>query len=383
MLEDDGRFIRIIGGIMLKRGKSYLKFVGTTAILIFSVMWASAVPVGCRMTEEGVSILSGEADSPKIVSYALENSSELMLNFSKKVELKDLEVTSKDKSESIGANVSETSDDGASLKVKLSSPSKVGVNYSLTGVASDSQGNTVSFGLPFTGFNENPCRLILSEISSKHQSSKEVYKKAEFVELYVLSGGNTAGIEIVSGSDGEEKKYQFEPVDVKTGEYITVHFRTVDEGECVNETGENLALSTGNGSSDTARDLWVEGKETRISDNDVIVLRDVCRGKILDAVLFSSSEKNSWYYAEQKTLSQEAFESGVWKGGSGVEYAASADGITAVRTLCRLTVDDIIKQFNAGGENDDVIQAGKEDWAVVKKCSPGEKNILELYSPAE
>lgn len=360
--------------------KHFFRMVLTVLFLSSLTVFVACFPLSCRVTEEGIEIISAEMPVPKILSFFVEDNSNLVMLCSQKVFVQKVQIKSDD-----GEYIEETAeaqyfDDGKRINFSLKEPTLVGVNYVFSGSIKDSSGNELTFSLPFTGFNEKPARLVLSEIRSKHSTSKGVLKKCEFVEVYVLKEGSTAGLEIVTGSDGESKKYVFPDINVKKGEYIVVHFRTVDEGDCIDELGENLSLSTGTDSSNS-RDLWVEGKESRISDSDVIVIRDSCRNMLQDAVLFSASGKQSWYYAGQKSLALEAYESGIWKDGYEPKNAVVADGISLTRTMCRMNIEKLTEEYSSENDIDDqsVIETGTEDWSLVEGATPGAKNSEKRY----
>lgn len=344
-------------------------------------IFTASFPISCRLTDEGIDVVEEDLIAPKIVSFLVEDRSNLVLTCSKQVSVFDTNVKSTDGTY-IEEGLSATySDDGTAVSFCLKNPTEIGTAYEFSGVIKDRGGNSLTFSLPFTGFNENPARLLLSEVRSKHQTSSGEIKRAEFVEVYVLKEGNTAGLEIESGSDGAEKKYVFPSIEVKQGEYITVHFRTVAGTGCIDELGDDLSLSTASDSCNGSRDLWIENTDTRISDNDVIVLRNSCSGSLLDAVLFSASGKTSWYYENSKDLAQQAFEKGIWTGGGEVEYASCSDGVTVARTLCRQNIKDINAKFLNGEINgEDLISVDKGDWIVTTSCSPGEENSTVAYT---
>ena len=359
--------------------KNCLRAAFTAGVLCMMTVFTAGVPLACRLTEEGIEIVSAEMTVPKILSFSVEDNSNLVMVCSSPVSVERVKIKSVD-GEYVEEDASTAcSQNGTQLNFFLKEPTKVGVNYVLTGLIRDAGGNELSFSLPFSGFNENPARLVLSEVRSKHSTSKGLLKKCEFVEVYVLKGGSTAGLEIVTGSDGEAKKYVFPDINVKTGEFITVHFRTVGDGDCIDELGTDLELSTGTDSS-SARDLWVEGTESRISDSDVVVIRDSCRNMILDGVLFSASGKQSWYYAGQKALALEAFEMGLWKGGWEPKDAVVADGISLTRTISRLNLDSLALEFSEQDFTEDfVLESGVEDWALVEGATPGAENSTKIY----
>ncbi len=356
--------------------KNWLTPVVITCVVVF-IVW---LPVSCRITESGIEIVTGDLTMPKIVSWSVMDNTSIELVCSEAFSLKDLIIRSEDDitASEIDDVFYENNDFKAYLH--LPEPTVPGTNYFLTGKVLDENGNSLMFSLPVAGFNQRPPRLLLSEIRTKHSSSGGLIKKAEYVELYVLKGGNTAGLELLSGSDGDEKKYVFPMIEVNAGDYITVHFRTTSDGDCVDELEEDITLSTGEGSCSSARDLWVDNTETRISDSDVIVVRDSCRDLLVDCVMFSASGKSSWFYGGQKALAAEACESGLWKGESGPQNSVCSDGITAIRTLCRQNIDELIEKYKTEELTaDTLISAGKEDWSLEVKGTPGERNSGELY----
>ncbi len=351
--------------------KNLTESVFCTLLIVFGVIGAITVPSSCRITEDGITILEGDLSSPKILSFKMADSKNLLLVCSEKIKVENVNARGQDGSFFFDNVSCEYLDDDTCVKFTLSESTLAGKDYIIDGCIKDLSGNSLSFSLPFVGFNCNPCSLVLSEIRTKHSASSGVIKKAEFIELYVLKEGNTVGYEIISGSDGEEKKYIFPAIDVKKGEYIVVHYRTVGEGECINETGENLELSTGTDSS-SGRDLWINNTEGRISDNDVIALRDACRNKLVDGVLFSSSSKTDWYYSGQKYLAKELVESGLWIGDSSILNSVCSDGISLTRTISRLNLSELIENGFS--------PSCKMDWSLVSGATPGAENSNAVYT---
>jgi hypothetical protein len=367
--------------------KYYLRLFLVTLLIAAGVIFMAAVPFSCRITEDGITIVEEDVSVPKIVSFRAGDNSTLILSCTKSFDLGGELVKNLNETYYQSQLLKEYQEDGKTVVLTLPEQTVAGESYIFEGEITDKKGNTLTFSLPFTGFNENPARLLLSEIRTKHSTSSGEIKKSEYAELYVLEEGCTAGLEIISGSDGESKKYVFPAVDVKKGEYIVVHFRQTYGGSCTDETGDNLELSTAADSS-SARDLWVNNTESRISESDVIVLRDSCRDKIIDAVLYSVSGKTDWYYSFQKVLASVVFESGIWEEGFLPENAAVSDGLSLTRTMSRLNAGEIIKSYNAGTENgsfaqNDLIKVHAGDWAVVSGATPGAENSKVVYVKQE
>jgi hypothetical protein len=410
------------------------KYVLTVCAVSFAVLFSIA-PFSCRAGEEGIEILSGDYEAPQIIKFGAVSSSELSLVCTKPVTVGELAVRRADEqsSESSAQSTEEgmqstgTVQDslfsasasydaaGTGVMIILSPATETGAKYTVSGVAKDTNGNTLTFSLPFTGWNDNPPVMVMNEIRS--EGTKE---KPEFVELYVVRGGNTAGLVLESAYDGDEKKYSFPIMKVATGEYITVHFRTVEGAPCADETGNDLALSD---SLDTvpstvintksvaetvaaqkdARDLWIQNTAARIPPSDVLLLTNSADGRILDAVLFAESTKGSWSSA-QTAAAEKAVLSGIWTGTSLPSGGADSTYATTTRTLCRQNLAAVAAAYerqtagasSAVSENTSgagmsvnplaVIPfnaSGPGDWAVVDTscATPGFVNSTKIYAP--
>ncbi len=406
--------------------KSTVRYAAAAGIISAAVLFAIA-PVSCRMNEEGIELLSGDYESPQIQSFKACGPSELKLVCTEPVTVTSASVSNAAAAQSGGTASSSVlpdsttsssassagdsegdaksgntiavtasyDDAGTGVTLALASATDIGVSYELSGTMQDKDGNTLTFSLPFTGFNDHPARMVLNEVRSEHTATKP-----EFVELYVLKGGNTAGLEIVSGADGDDEKYSFPIMEVKTGEYITVHYRTVEGQKWANETGSDLTLAdtpdsvpttTATGTKaakalvavqPSARDLWLENTSARIAKTDVILLENTAGDStVLDAVLYSVSGKTAWSSKSLAAAAEKSFASGVWKGSALPSDAVVSDNVTSSRTLCRTNLASLIAAEDAGSS----VVSSASDWAVVASgcSSPGYVNSTSLYSAGE
>ena len=179
----------------------------------------------------------------------------------------------------------------------------------------------------------------MTEIHPKYAKITSGFK-CEYVEFVARSSGNLSGLEIVSGYDGEDKKYTFPAVQVNEGDFIVVHLRSKGEG-CVSELSDKLNLSTAKYSSDSARDLWADNEDARLGDeSDVVVLRKVSNGEILDAVLYATSETTDWKKDFQKELATKVVDNKKWQPDGSTTSATVIDGITAAKSLVKLGKDN-------------------------------------------
>ena len=236
----------------------------------------------------------------------------------------------------------------------LNEPLKAGKNYELYGIVEDETGNTLTFSLPVSGYNERIPSLRITELRPMYaktsksvtvdgEKSKIDVFKAEFIEFEVLSDGNLCSVEIVSAYDGEEKNLMLPDVEVKQGEIVVVHLRLC-EGETggISELEDDITLSTGYYSSDFARDIWFSNSDSHLGDKqDVVFLRDSQSGKILDAVLYSLQAELSWKNDSMKSAIDEIKNQEKWNFINeediySMENAYDVTGITNTKSFYRI-----------------------------------------------
>lgn len=328
--------------------------------VVFAVMiWLFS----CSGSPGGVSVLTGDFDTPVFESLKCESSRAVTLVFSESVTGTSLEVG---KSESVQienalmCSLTEKIDaefvaaSSKVLEVRFLEPTEIGCSYIVRGAVKDSHGNTLTFATIFKGFNERVPQLILSEVQTKYSNPK-----AEFVEIYAKTGGNLSGVCIFSAKDGAKMRYEFPAVEVEAGEFIVAHLRNSEAG-VQNETGSDLSLSGGTYSSES-RDLWAENTSARLGDKtDVVLLEKSAGGEVLDAVAFAESSLEDWPKEIYKEALDRAVKAGVWSSSS-IKDAANGDKLSATRTISRQT---------------DAVPAGKDGWLVTatNTASPGKPN---------
>ncbi len=356
-----------------------LRYMVACAGICISVLFMAA-PVSCKLTEEGVEIVTVDKVVPQILSFDFKQRSTLEIACSEPMTLKNVVFTKADEENASVSQVTVSYNEKKTVaELTLADPTEIGVRYHLTGIVEDLNGNTLTFSLPFIGYNDSLPVMVFSEIRSEGTG-----KTPEFVELYVLEGGNTAGLQVIGGYDGKEKKYSFPKMEVKTGEYITIHFRhdTDTPESCLDETGKDLTLApaaVNNNNCDTARDLWAENEDdsARLQKTDVLVLSADGGNSVLDAVLYSDGTKSDWQKPLSKELAAKAVSKGIWKS-SALADAASNEGATTTRTLCRQNIAELAaKSYERGA----IIPTSASDWLVVNTscATPGLPNSGEAY----
>ncbi len=379
-------------------------FVGLAGFVSIAVplllLCVSLFSVSCKMTAEGIVSSSDDVRNPVLANFSQESEGSVLLAFTEEVELSSLEVREEDAASEgepvfsggqIGLErVLEASslqeDAGVTMRGVFpeSQVLKPGVPYILSGVALDRNGNSLLFQVPFHGFNNRVAGVVLSEVRTEAQDIKKDKAKLEYVELYVHTAGNLAGISLWSANDDKKYgEYVFPAAEVKAGEYVVVHFRTMDEhaSGCMDETGNDLNASTAPDSCAGVRDFWVPGTGSRLGKSDVILLRKRSGGPLMDALLYvQSSAKESTRSKLVETTRQFL---GVGAGQESIDFSTwvSGDGLTTVnRTLSRQNIgaDGAV----AGDVNS---AAAGEHWFVTKTvgnskgATPGAPNSSNRY----
>lgn len=368
--------LKKISGVFMKLNqfaKKLGQMIFVSAGLLFAVTF-SVCPMSCRSSVESLELLSGDFSVPKITNFCATSSNSARIDFSREVELKNMELFLSDEISSFG-NV-ECKYEENSVLLEFQNETAIGIDYKVEGMAFDSAGNSLTFSVPFKGFNSNPAKVVITELRNAYGSkpSNGKGRRSEFVELYVLKGGNLSGLELVSATNGDKTKFVLPAVEVKEDDYVTLHMRTIiaeglDGEGMFSELGGNLKLSTHEDSCDTARDLWSECTKKPFASSDIVVLRNSNNSEILDAVVFAKSDCTEW----KKGISDFASivsESGIWQGGASIENAVCCDNASATRSLSRKNLKEAISSYKKGQP----IVNGKDCWIVAKTATPGYKN---------
>ncbi|MBE6349919.1 MAG: hypothetical protein E7062_04105 [Spirochaetaceae bacterium] len=364
----------------------FLKKVGWI-ICGITCLLLSLSGASCNISSTGIEVVPLSETPPKLLTHSFIDESSLMMSFSGEVLLKNLQVfektsegeiffsdaTSK-KSETRPFSEDVNAELVYNLEITFDKNTICGKNYVLSGNAEDLQGNSLLFEIAFTGFNNRIPKIILSEIRSTYTKPKY-----EFIELFVLTDGNLAGMELLSAYDGVEANYIFPAVEVKKGEYIVLHMRNDGDG-CIDELDDNLNCSTYSESVENVRDLWISNTSARIGNSDVILLKNRKDGQIIDGVLFSQSESTGWQKELQAEYAQMLFQSGIWKEGSDVTCAANSDGVTVTRTLSRQNISSLYENFTHATLSYP-FSVDKSEWFVVatSNVSMGKENSSKPY----
>lgn len=370
--------------------------LGQAAFLTLVTLFAVS-PVGCKVTTEGIKILEGDYSPPLLQKFTVLDESSLEMIFSENVSLSGcivspvLEGISDSDEHSIDQSLSAALAAAAGLEgsipvstvnveknvilLKLEHSTEIGNKYELYGVVKDDGGNSLTFCIPFVGFNARQAKIIMTEIQSESVSSQRATEKTagiyrnEFIEFLSLSDGNLAGLELCSSYDGEEKKYSFPAIEVKAGEVFVVHLRNRGNG-CISELTDNLSEATSSYTSPDIRDLWSEQTGTVLGNKtDIILLRDSASEKILDAIMYRADTVEEWSKT-YTSFAQLINECSIYPSGD-IENAFVTTGLTATKTLFRQTALALQQMALSGEEIEYPVPAGAEDWGVSAEATPG------------
>jgi len=179
----------------------------------------------------------------------------------------------------------------------------------------DEHGNRIDVQGSFRSKNNRVPQMLINELRTEYNGKTF---KAEFIEFKMLSGGNLGALRVFvvrnEGNTGAASKdpliFEFEPVEVQSGEYVVLHLRTLEEA-CSDEYGEDLAESGGVDSSDTARDFWIPGNTKRLRKTDAVYVLDQ-DGKVLDAVMLSEKPDPQWGKAYFVSAAEFLFNQDAW-----------------------------------------------------------------------
>ncbi len=326
------------------------------SLVLVPVLFALA---SCALERETVSAWGASAETPKLISLFPVGPAELAGEFSAPVSVRDVRCLPESGSEPPSPVTVSDSAPARSIRFALAAPLVAGARAILSGTVEDGRGNSLSFAVPFLGYNARIPRLLINEIRTGYDKPK-----VEYIELVSLDSGNLAGVEIHNAMNEAVPRYVFPAAEVKPGDFVVLHLRSVEEG-LVDETGA-VDASGGADARPTARDFWDAQTRAPLKSTNVITVRARAGGDILDALLVAEPGLAEWPNERLSRAAAEAAERGAWGPTSLVSDAANAahpETMTPTRTLGRTP--------SSGDTN------AASDWRVCKTggSSPGAPNI--------
>ena len=318
----------------------------------------------CAVDERTEVAWTGELSLPEYEGASMRSESQAAFSFSQPVEATSVLVVSSTESGLEAAASAEEGEYSSEVLVNLSSPPSAGEAFVVAMTVATAQGNTLSLSETLTGYNSNVPSLRINEVRITYSKPK-----SEFIEFEVVSGGNLSGVVIETYGYKSTKErnttYTFPAAEVEAGDLVVLHYRLLpDDADFTDETGTDLTLSTGDGATDTGRDLWFDAGGKPFSDAGVFLLRERSAGELMDALVFAKGEASC--ISSMQSAAAEAVSAGVWLG-SGDFPAFDATGSTATRTICREPNADV---------------ASPESWYIcaTSNATPGEENSSKRYS---
>lgn len=371
-----------LGGILLL----ILQTVLLTVITLLCV-----IPFSCRVSEEGITFVGGDYISPVLEEVTVLDERTVIMNFSEKIKLLNYTVSERLEDISDSAEHSDTADlspalmaasggygrveadyslseDGCTITFCAAEQYEIGKAYEIFGTVEDRAGNSLTYCVPFCGFNSHLPKIIMTEVQVKYKKYKEDAFRCEYVEFLALTDGNLSGLELISGVDGDGKKFVFPPAAVKAGEIFLVHLRSAGSG-CITET-EDLNESTALYSGKNVRDIWADNTKARLNDSaDVIIIRNSIDGTILDALMYATEETAEWGKGTA-SLAEEVVAAGIYESEEISEVELNSGlGSSAIKSFCR--TDAAALQKRCLEEADDLepleypVKRTASTWAVM------------------
>jgi hypothetical protein len=332
---------------------------------LFLVLMQIFAALSCSTEGALQHVLGKSAEPPVFLDCRPISSTEMVFTFSQAVNVKSLYFDPPLEVKSI--------DEGEEVTVVFAKQLEEGKKVTADIIVEDSGMNTLNVVVPFRARNDRMPPLVFNEIRTEYSKPK-----VEFVEFLSRGAGNLGAMRLfVAGQSLTTPVYEFPPVEVKAGEYIVLHLRTIEEG-CLDETGTNLALSGGTDACSEARDFWLPGAKKLLHKTDALWLMDQ-DGKIIDAILLSEKNDAKWgsdkvaeaanLFGKEKAWLPSKGEAAEWS--PGPSDAVIAAWTTNTRTICR---DDTLPIKPCAG-----------NWYITANSSatPGKPNNPKRYTPKE
>jgi len=322
-------------------------------------VFCAACSCASGVSEAAAQILGKSSEAPVFLSCKAVSETEVDFRFSLPVKVTSLRFRPEIQPDSV--------ENGSTVRVVFSGGLKPGERVTVDLLAEDDNGNTINVLVPFRTRNGRLPSLVINEIRT--ENSKPRY---EFIEFKTLEAGNLGALRVfAAGYYKAPLVYEFPPVEVAKGEYITLHMRTTEE-TARDELGRGLDESGGTDSSPTARDLWIPGSVKLLHKTDAVYLLDQ-DDNVVDAVMLSENADPWWnkdYFTEAAEF---LYNAGAWKSPDSQicdpSKAVQSKNATATRTVCR--DDSPVKDSNTAA-----------DWYVTANsgATPGKPNNPKRYN---
>ncbi|MGP1529567.1 MAG: hypothetical protein ACTTI3_04415 [Treponema sp.] len=329
---------------------------------LYLMMWCAAfMSMGCLSVSEQpqfTAIAGNDLKPIKLLHRALQEHNTVELYFSGTTALTVAEavlvrtnqavactVESLAVSDAVLDELTEANGTISAFSITPSVPIEIGEKFIVRGSVTDSEHRVLDFALPFAGKNDRPACLQISEIRPLYSSKP----KSEFIECIVMKPGNLAGITILNVGDKNQPHYTFPAAEVKKGEVVVYHWRSV-EANIRDELAPSI-ISKGTQASAGARDFWGPFTSLPKRNANVVLIKTHAKGPIQDAVLYCTKKEFdkrspalSWGSEQLAQDAIAAVASGAWSGSAKLKDSV----ITALAASKSLVRKSKTKANNAG-----------------------------------
>jgi len=179
---------------------------------------------------------------------------------------------------------------GSELTVAFEADQSPGLDYRLSGEVDDSRGNRTRFLVRFSGWNENPPAMRISEVQTGKNGS-QTRPHRDYVEMEVLKDGNIGGEELAWTSSVKTMTYRFPGIEVEAGDFIVLHLAPEGIEAEVDELGADTTVSGGIDATVDGRDLW-SGALALPDESGAMSLRSRPGGPVVEGFFYASDEKS-------------------------------------------------------------------------------------------
>lgn len=313
---------------------------------------------------EKVPFIPTDLSPPPIISFDVIDKSTIAIVSNESIFFKSESYFSR---ESLDIKNIETLDE--SLIISFENEMIPGFEYCSEFRIEDENGNSLSFISNYYGYNPRLPTIIINEFIVKGTKTNP-----DKIELYVVDGGNMAGMTIFNGSKNNyDYSFVFPSIDVNKGEYLVVRATSDKFNKTFIET-DNLSINNDSKFIEGVRDLRVDNLKFS-STNGTIALYSDPYGSLLDCVVYTKNSndesKNYRNFGLSATMNRidEVTAEGGWAGlydlifPDDSIYSANS---TTTRSLNRINHTDT---------------GTKSDWKTVAtgEATFGFTNSLEYY----
>ncbi|MDR0524854.1 MAG: hypothetical protein LBG90_03180 [Spirochaetaceae bacterium] len=327
------------------------------------ILWTVLICSSCSNSSEAAeaihSVFGVAAEAPVFLNCKAVSSQEITFAFSLPVKVLSLRFDPPVPVESVT--------EGSLVQVKVNEGLDAGERITSDILVEDTHQNTLNVLVPFRTWNDRVPSFVITEIRTEYSKPK-----VEFIEIKTLSPGNLGALRLFIASNGlETPVFEFPPAEVRAGEYIVIHLRSIEEG-LVNETGSNLAASKGTEALTDARDFWIPNSKKLLRKTDAVFFMDQS-DKILDAVVLSENPDSWGSKPDVAEAAAMLANQGAWQslGRSVINPgdAVPSKNATATRSICR---DERVSDSNRA-----------TNWyiTVASGATPGKPNNQKRYTP--